>query len=46
MRDQIRVLNALLTCRQQHKRWLEVVMGEVGERLEGNGKVGWWLVIR
>ena len=38
VKGQLRVLNALLTCRQEHERWLRVVMGGVG--VEEGGKEG------
>ena len=36
MKGRIRVLNALLICRQEHERWLRVVMG--GRGVEEGGK--------
>ena len=36
MKGFLRVLNALLTCRQEHEEWLRVVMGGVG--VEEGGK--------
>ena len=38
MKGQLRVLNALLTCRQEHEKWLRVVTGGVG--VEEGGKEG------
>ena len=38
MKGQLRALNALLTCRQEHEKWLRVVTGGVGA--EEGGKDG------
>ena len=35
MKGFLRVLNALLTCRQEHETWLRVVMGGVGVEVDG-----------
>ena len=38
MKGYLRVLNALPTCRQEHEKWLRMVMGGVG--VEEGGKEG------
>ncbi len=38
MKGYLRVLNALLTCRQELETWLRVIMGGVG--MEEGGKEG------